>query len=367
MKNIILLATEKPTFLHKSLSTGNLITSISCIDDMKNAIGQNIYITSNKKPKAGDWSIYQNDKIHKCMEDIVGDSFKKIILTTDPVLISNGVQAISDEFLEWFVKNPSCEQVEVHELRFFNPDTNESEHCKWELYIPKEESKQETHICKYCGAETSQPDDECYAKPKQETLEEVAERYAEGKSSSSVFQEAHKKDFIEGAKWQQERMYSKSEQLINELESLVKDNNLNESYRAGITSSIWRIKEWFELKEPVLVFIDYLKEVIDKKITKPTDKYKYCNHHHELTDQHEIVNFGDGEFVANKKAILLLKALNELGLRTRSHHIADDSQYGWFTILLDNVEIAIVDVNEADADRTKYNGKKELRLTFKSE
>ena len=47
--------------------------------------------------------------------------------------------------------------------------------------------------------------------PKQETLEEVAERYAEGKSSSSVFQEAHKKDFIEGAKWQAERMYSELE------------------------------------------------------------------------------------------------------------------------------------------------------------
>ena len=99
---------------------------------------------------------------------------------------------------------------------------------------------------------------------------------------------------------------------------------------------------------------------------KPTDKYKYCNHHHELTDQHEIVDFGDGKFVANKKAIPLLKALNELGLRTRSHHIADDSKYGWFTILLDGVILEIVDVNEIDADRTKYNGKKELRLTFKT-
>jgi hypothetical protein len=97
-----------------------------------------------------------------------------------------------------------------------------------------------------------------------------------------------------------------------------------------------------------------------------TDKYKYCNHHHELTDQHEIVNFGNGEFVANKKAIPLLKALNELGLKTRSHHIADE-KYAWFTILLDNVELAIVDVYEADADRTEYNGKKELRITFKSE
>jgi hypothetical protein len=46
---------------------------------------------------------------------------------------------------------------------------------------------------------------------KKETLEEVAERYAEGKSSSSVFQEAHITDFINGAKWQAERMYSEEE------------------------------------------------------------------------------------------------------------------------------------------------------------
>ena len=71
------------------------------------------------------------------------------------------------------------------------------------------EPKQETHICKYCNAETTQSDDECYAKPK--TLDEAAENYAEGKSSSSVFQEAHKKDFINGAKWQQERMYSEED------------------------------------------------------------------------------------------------------------------------------------------------------------
>lgn len=32
-----------------------------------------------------------------------------------------------------------------------------------------EEPKQELHTCKYCKAETTQPDDECYARPKQES------------------------------------------------------------------------------------------------------------------------------------------------------------------------------------------------------
>ena len=46
---------------------------------------------------------------------------------------------------------------------------------------------------------------------KKETLEEAAEKYAEDKSSSSVFQEAHKRDFINGSKWQAERMYSEED------------------------------------------------------------------------------------------------------------------------------------------------------------
>lgn len=92
----------------------------------------------------------------------------------------------------------------------------------------------------------------------------------------------------------------------------------------------------------------------------PTDKYKYCNHHHELTEEYEIVDFGDGEFVANKKAIPLLKALNELGLRTRTHHITENDSW-FFSILLDgtiDVEIRIVD--ERDSTRTKYNGMTEI-------
>ncbi len=70
---------------------------------------------------------------------------------------------------------------------------------------------------------------------KQETLEEAAEKYAEGKSSSSVFQEAHKKDFIKGANWQAEKMYSEDE---------VKDI-LIRSKTAWYSSII----EWFEQNE----------------------------------------------------------------------------------------------------------------------
>ena len=97
---------------------------------------------------------------------------------------------------------------------------------------------------------------------------------------------------------------------------------------------------------------------------RPTDKYRYCNHHHEIGDKHEIVDFGDGEFVANKEAIPLLKALNEIGLITRSHHI-DDKEHAWVCILLDNVNIEVKDIFERDASRTKHNGKKELLIRWR--
>lgn len=96
-----------------------------------------------------------------------------------------------------------------------------------------------------------------------------------------------------------------------------------------------------------------------------TDKYKFCNHHHELTNRHEIVDFGDGEFVANKMAIPLLKALNELGLRTRTHHV--DNNGGFVSILLTNaVECEIKTVNEVDAIRTTYNGQKEMLIKWRN-
>lgn len=94
----------------------------------------------------------------------------------------------------------------------------------------------------------------------------------------------------------------------------------------------------------------------------PSDKYAHYNHHHELTDDHQLVDFGDGEFVANKAAVPLLKALNEGGLRTRTHHMTGTSK-SFVSILLDNVELEVRKVNEA-CGRTKYNGKTELLIRW---
>jgi hypothetical protein len=113
MKNLHLLQTDKPSSLVLDTVNNNLFLTTTKdfgTDIMK---FQNIYITSDEEIKEGDWH-FKNDKM-VTKSHIIDDTCKKIILTTDEDLIKDGVQSISDEFLQWFVKNPSCEEVEVEE------------------------------------------------------------------------------------------------------------------------------------------------------------------------------------------------------------------------------------------------------------
>ena len=121
MGNIHIIPTDKPSRLLITIPKGNLLLS------KKHTMGshwknKNIYITNDVEIKEGDWvikisSIYKGGGIAQKysfidaqFEDII---FKKIILTTDQDLIKDDVQAIDDKFLEWFVDNPNCEEVEI--------------------------------------------------------------------------------------------------------------------------------------------------------------------------------------------------------------------------------------------------------------
>jgi hypothetical protein len=127
MKNIHILPTDKPSILIKDIwkNTFSLVEDFDTNHtDFK---AQNIYITSNEEIKEGDWCFFEsNNTLKKAVDStfaigvnnirIHADADKKvlkIILTTDGDLIKDGVQSIEDEFLEWFVKNQSCEKVEV--------------------------------------------------------------------------------------------------------------------------------------------------------------------------------------------------------------------------------------------------------------
>jgi hypothetical protein len=104
-----------------------------------------IYITSDEEIKEGDcvYCITENRLLISNVSYSKLENRFKIILTTDPDLIKNGVQAIDDEFLEWFVNNPSCEEIKLErehddsvpypKMRFVKP---------FKIIIPQEKPKQ---------------------------------------------------------------------------------------------------------------------------------------------------------------------------------------------------------------------------------
>lgn len=193
---------------------------------MKNIhrIDGNIYITNDEEIKEDDWVVEittsprapyigktfypKNDGTvteevlkkyllsvnYKDHYETIADkgNCSKIILTDNPDLIKDGVQAIDDEFLEWFVKNPSCEFVEVERETIieYEPIGHAGGVYKYKIIIPKDE-------------------------PKQETLEEVAKKYSESKSLNKT---SHMIGFIAGAKWQQQQNKNLYSEVIDLLE-----------------------------------------------------------------------------------------------------------------------------------------------------
>jgi hypothetical protein len=118
MKNIHVLPTNKPSRVFNTNKGEYHFREHYVPDTIQTCKNHNIYITSDEEIKEKDWCYYENGDLKGIHKVVNGQRpktmiLKKIILTTDQELISDGVQAIDDEFLEWFVKNPSCEEVEV--------------------------------------------------------------------------------------------------------------------------------------------------------------------------------------------------------------------------------------------------------------
>jgi hypothetical protein len=257
MKNIHVLQTDKPSRLVKNSnkSTLKLCIQTLSLDKEIGCYPQNIYITSDEEIKEGDWCLSFLNGIVDTVTDQQGvykvkngDYYyedKKIILTTDQDLINDGVQAIDNDFLEWFIKNPSCEEVEV-ELHIGSLRWSDSKNT-YKIIIPKEELIN----CKHCDGDGIYitADSERVECPmcekgktpkeelqrgitithvgKQETLEEVAERlypiYDRFKYDEDWVEDVTKsrQDFKKGYKLAQERMYSEEEvfNLLMELSS----------------------------------------------------------------------------------------------------------------------------------------------------
>ncbi|MEY2869820.1 MAG: hypothetical protein RIR01_2322 [Bacteroidota bacterium] len=223
MKNIHILSTDQPSRLHYYVFGSWSLSK----EPLNWRTASYIYITSDEEIKESNWYLnieekngiknpfygkpYKaNQSICKVPLDYLVNNLKKIIITTDPTLIADGIQAIDDEFLEWFVKNPTCEFVEVQKW------TNYSE-VKYKLIIPQEEPKQDWYCpkCKSYVSSESVTFEEIHQicntsvivkeEPKQETLEEAAEKLAPNSS--------WRLGFIAGGKHMAEKMYSEEEVL----------------------------------------------------------------------------------------------------------------------------------------------------------
>jgi hypothetical protein len=273
-KNVWLLPTDKPTGIFE-LNNG---LHFSITNKVRHGVhkGYHIYITSDEEIKEGDY-IFETDtnKVNIADKDYYINEFDfKIILTTDQDLIADGVQAIDDEFLEWFVKNPSCEKVNLKEEdysqkcrecgeyvkrgyscnrgcfmksgNFIPTDKN----IKYKIIIPKEEPKQHldyinSNIEEFEGKlkEFKQEQkqylidmmrgdeelglyNELYNEPKQETIEEVAKKYSEEFfNRDEISMRNSKASYIDGAKSDAARDYWYNKFLEDYQSQFKKQNN----------------------------------------------------------------------------------------------------------------------------------------------
>jgi|LakMenE01Jun11ns_1017448.scaffolds.fasta_scaffold9891080_2 hypothetical protein len=269
MKNLHLIPTDKPSRLYKRNHDNSFGFSTDYFPNIGDTLNQNIYITSDEEVKEGDYFLYDGTKIRyksngteyhgRDLCHISGNhrypvsESKKIILTTDQDLIKNGIQAIDDEFLEWFIKNPNCEEVEVVSTKTIPAlQLTGNGHCWWKIIIPKEEPKQETiekDPCNFCGKTLREQmkgcnEITCYRQflNKQETLEEAAERLSDrdGFVDGALF----------GAKWQQERSYSEEDMInFSEWVSIQYPNQrrfLTTNDKIGFYTTKELLGKWFE-------------------------------------------------------------------------------------------------------------------------
>jgi hypothetical protein len=149
-KNIWLLPTNEPSMFHTWINEKGLRATLYEKPQLEVPnTAKNIYITSDEEITSNCWAFnVATNTLYKTYggkgfnEKDEKNDWRKVILTTEKLLIKDGVQSIDDEFLEWFVKNPSCESVEVYQFGF--EDSIIKHPKKWYIEIPQEEPKQET-------------------------------------------------------------------------------------------------------------------------------------------------------------------------------------------------------------------------------
>ena len=212
---------------------------------------QHIYITSDEEIKEGDYCLYnknhnsktpewelakcgliESEEMHPISDGRLLLWMVKIILTTDQDLIKDGIQAIDDEFLEWFVKNPSCEEVKL-EVDLSKHNGQFQTKYGYKIIIPKEEPKQET-----LEQAAERLNKDTYVKNNTLSLDEQIQK-------SGGLIDWFKEGFTLGAKWQAERSYSE-EEVENIITKLFHDVHCgNITYDDSIIDFKISPRKWF--------------------------------------------------------------------------------------------------------------------------
>lgn len=171
MKNIHVLPTDNPSRLGTHRDYKFHLHNSPLTKNLPHFCSYYIYITCDEEIKDEEWHLhyYKGDpgisKSHNGASEFINlkakeFGYNKIILTTDPSLIAEGVQAIDDEFLMWFVNHPSCEYVEVDNSsvvkeHIFDGSNDGEVIWEYKIIIPQEA---QGYICPQTK---KQCDDEC--------------------------------------------------------------------------------------------------------------------------------------------------------------------------------------------------------------
>ena len=185
MKNLHLEPTEEKTLLVLREADNKLVLHTPITQ--WHGVNQYVHITSDEEVKAWDWTLHYYDGkpvVSKASQEVIDggykrEDYKKIILTTHPLLIADRVQTIDEDFLKWLIKNPNCNFVE------------------WDKNYNRGNGK--TYYKIHDLKQVVMPLDN----------ENIPEEYYD--EDSKDFEIASLVDFIEGAEWQAKRMYSEEE------------------------------------------------------------------------------------------------------------------------------------------------------------
>jgi hypothetical protein len=131
-KNIFLLETQNPGM--PLFKRGNSLGYIPLSEDheLGNLRYFNIYITNDEKAADGDWclattlcnsgygireSVFKMDPEQRDAMEFLGGQEKsgvlKIVITSDPDLMGDGVSEVHIKFIEWLLKNPEERRIQV--------------------------------------------------------------------------------------------------------------------------------------------------------------------------------------------------------------------------------------------------------------